>query len=106
MFAYIYNKQIKNKESGAISVVHRLFAIKSPKCELIMSNLKAVFHYMHDMRMSDNKPNSKNVDMAGGAVVKDCTIIIVLIKVKLPSIISETMKKFDIRPVSQLLTTF
>ena len=64
VFGYIYNKTIRNKDSGKTTTVHRLFAIKSPKCMLIVSNMKAVFHYMYDMRMSDNKPDSTNVDMA------------------------------------------
>ena len=63
-FGYIYNKTIRNKASGKSTTVHRLFAIKSPKCMLIVSNMKAVFHYMYDMRMSDNKPDAVNVDMA------------------------------------------
>jgi len=63
VFAYIYNKQILNKDKKTSTIAHRLFAIKSPKTALIISNMKAVFHYMHDMRMADNKPNSSNVSV-------------------------------------------
>ena len=47
-----------------ISSVHRLFAIKSPKSVNIVSNMKAVFHYMYDMRMSDDKPDIPVGNMA------------------------------------------
>ena len=64
VFCYIYNKQLLNKENGKSTTVHRLYAVKSPKSEVIVAHMKGVFHYMYDMRMADSKPSSSNVDMA------------------------------------------
>ena len=63
VFAYIYNKQILNKEKGTSSISHRLFAIKSPKCMLMVSHLKAAFHYMYEMRKTTSRETTNNVDM-------------------------------------------
>lgn len=42
VFAYIHNKFRPTS--------HKLWSLKSPKCELIVSHMKTVFHYMHDQR--------------------------------------------------------
>lgn len=63
VFAYIYNKQILNKEKGTSSISHRLFAIKSPKCTLMVSHMKAAFHYMYETRKTTTRENTTNVNM-------------------------------------------
>lgn len=42
VFAYIHNKFRPTS--------HKLWSLKSPKCALIVSHMKTVFHYMHDQK--------------------------------------------------------